>query len=176
MLASSGTLLETSVCVMMPGGPQVTTFDLSDIELTHAGPASRYTLMGKHVSRDSIITDTYTKALQNRFPHLRFFHLSPGLVQTNGMYNQGVPWPMRVLMIWVVFPLAARTVGNTVASYAEIPMFWAANKKSEEMAKTEGFFLDQRGKKVAVSPFATDKGHQDAVFEKLKEYLKQARD
>jgi NAD(P)-dependent dehydrogenase (short-subunit alcohol dehydrogenase family) len=166
MLASSGTLHDTSVSIMAPGGTQK-TFDASDMELTSSQNAAHYALMAKQISRDSVITDTYTKALQSSFPKLHLFHLAPGLVQTHVAQNQRVPWLARTLFTWVVLP----TVGDTVENYAEVPVFWAANLKREEAVKKEGFFLDQKGKRVEVSPFALDKGNQSAVFEKLREYL-----
>jgi len=162
MLASSGMLLDTSICIMDPGGTQ-TAFDISDLELTLSKNAGRYALMGKQVSRDSIITDTYTMVLQSRFPHLRFFHLAPGLVHTDVVHNQHIPWPLRVLFAWVIFPV----VGDTVMSYAEVPVFWAANGQSKEVARKNGFFLDQKGRGKGLSPFALDEGNQLAVFEKL---------
>jgi hypothetical protein len=58
-----------------------------------------------------------------------------------------------------------------VESYAEILVFWAANLQREDAAKKEGFFLDQKGKRVKVSQFALDEGNQSAVFDKLRAYL-----
>jgi NADP-dependent 3-hydroxy acid dehydrogenase YdfG len=71
ILASSGVLKNTSVSVMAPGGTE-TEFNLDDIELTSSKDAGRYALMGKQISRDSVVADTYTKALQSKFPQIKF--------------------------------------------------------------------------------------------------------
>jgi NAD(P)-dependent dehydrogenase (short-subunit alcohol dehydrogenase family) len=170
ILASSGVLKNTSISIMAPGGVQ-TEFNLDDIELTSIKDANRYTQMGKQISRDSVITDTYTKALQNNFPHIKFFHIAPGLVQTDVMINQGVPSPVRELITYVVFPIASRTFGNTPTSYADIPLFLAANERRESVVEQEGYFLDNKNKKTNLSPYAVDEKNQRAVFEKLRGYL-----
>jgi NAD(P)-dependent dehydrogenase (short-subunit alcohol dehydrogenase family) len=170
ILASSGVLKETSVSVMAPGGAQ-TEFDLDDIELTSSKDAGRYAQMAKHVSRDGVIADTYTKALQTNFPEIKFFHVFPGLVQTNVMANQNVPFPIKQLITYIVYPIASRTFGNTVESYANIPVFLAGNKAAEELTEKEGYFLDNNNKKASLSPYALGKDNQEAVFNKLKGYL-----
>jgi NAD(P)-dependent dehydrogenase (short-subunit alcohol dehydrogenase family) len=170
ILASSGVLKEASVSVMAPGGTQ-TEFNLDDIELASSKDAGRYAQMAKHVSRDGVIADTYTKALQANFPQIKFFHVFPGLVQTNIMTNQNLPVPVKQLINYVVYPIASRTFGNTVESYADIPVFLAANKAAEELAEKEGYFLDNNNKKASLSPYALAKDNQEAVFNKLKGYL-----
>ncbi|MCJ1407211.1 hypothetical protein MMC19_001282 [Ptychographa xylographoides] len=169
ILASSGVLKNTSISIMAPGGTQ-TEFNLDDIELTSAKDAIRFAQMAKHISRDGVITDTYTKALQSKFPQIKFFHVSPGLVQTDIMYNQGVPFPLREILTYVVFPIASRTIGNTVASYADIPLFLAANRGREDVIVKEGYFLDNKNMKINVSPYALNEKNQQAVLEKLKGY------
>lgn len=172
ILASSGVLKDTSVSVMAPGGTE-TEFNLDDIELTSIKDAGRYVQMGKQISRDGVVTDTYTKALQSKFPQIKFFHISPGLVQTDVMINQGVPFPVRELMTYVVFPIASRTFGNTVTSYADIPVFLAANERRESLIEKEGYFLTNNNKKTPLSPYAMDEKNQKAVFEKLNGYLEE---
>jgi hypothetical protein len=170
ILASSGVLKDTSINILQPGGSE-TEFDLDDIELRGTKDAYRYLSMAKHVGRDGVITDTYTKALQSKFTPIKFFHLAPGLVQTDVMLNQGVPFPFKQLMTYVLMPIAARTVGNSVTSYADIPVFLAGNSNRESLVKEEGYFLDVKNKKANLSPYALDKKNQEAVFEKLKSYL-----
>jgi hypothetical protein len=170
ILASSGTLHNTSISVMGPGETQ-TEFNLDDIELLAGKESTRYVQMAKHVARDGIITDTYTNALQNKFPTIKFFHLSPGLVQTEVMNNQGVPFPFRQLVNNVVFPIAARTFGNTATSYAEIPVFLAGNEDRDTVVEKQGLFLDQKLHRVKMSPFVLDEKNQETVFEQLKGYM-----
>lgn len=62
-------------------------------------------------------------------------HLFPGYVQTSAVSNQGFPYPI-VLLASLFGPLLARTIGNTPTTYAEIPVYFAANPK----AKTESPF------------------------------------
>lgn len=170
ILASSGVLKETAISILQPGGSQ-TTFDLEDVELTGTKNANRFHSMGKHVARDGLITDAYTKALQSKFLTISFFHLAPGLVQTDVMVNQGVPFPFKQIMTHVVFPIAARTFGNTVASYADIPVFLAANDANKEVIGKEGYFLGERNTKASLSPYSLDENNQTAVLERLKSYL-----
>lgn len=170
ILASSGTLKDTSIIVLAPGGTQ-TEFNLDDIELASAKKEGSYTQLGKSIARDSVISDTITKSLQNRFPQIKFFHISPGIVSTNTTINQGVPLPMRIMINYVVGPIAARTFGNTATSYADIPVFLAANKNREAVVASQGYFLDQKNKGVKITPYAADKKNQEAVFEKLKGYF-----
>ncbi|KAJ2958127.1 hypothetical protein NQZ79_g6240 [Umbelopsis isabellina] len=172
ILVTSGVLKNTSISIMAPGGIE-TEFSLDDIELTSIKDTSRYAQMGKQISRDSVITDSYTKALQINFPHIKFFHISPGLVQTNVMINQGVPFPVLELLTYVVFPIASRTFGNTTTSYADIPVFLAANEARESVILKEGYFLDNKNRKTSLSPYAMNEMNQCAVFEKLKQYLEE---
>ncbi|OBT60798.1 hypothetical protein VE03_09893 [Pseudogymnoascus sp. 23342-1-I1] len=170
ILATSGALKDTSITILGPGGTQ-TEFNLDDIEIASAKDASPYTQIGKHATRDSVITDALTKSLQTHFPQLNFFHLAPGLVQTDVMINQGVPAPIRLAITYVVFPIAARTFGNTPTSYADIPVFLAANEGREAVVAGEGYFLNEKIKRVDPNPYALEVKNQEAVFEKLKGYL-----
>ncbi|KFZ18333.1 hypothetical protein V502_04146 [Pseudogymnoascus sp. VKM F-4520 (FW-2644)] len=170
ILASSGALKDTSITVLAPGGTQ-SEFNLNDIELASAKNEGRYAQLGKHGSRDSVVTDTITKSLQSHFPQIKFFHVAPGLVQTDVTTNQDVPAPLRLAITYVVFPIAARTFGNTTTSYADIPVFLAANEGREAVVAEEGYFLDQKIKRVIPNPYATEKKNQEAVFERLKGYL-----
>jgi NAD(P)-dependent dehydrogenase (short-subunit alcohol dehydrogenase family) len=170
ILTSSGVLKDTSISVMAPGGT-TTEFNLDDMELTSIKDNSRYVQMAKQVARDGVVTDTYTKALQSKFPQINFFHISPGLVQTNVMVNQGIPFPLRELITYVVFPIASRTFGNTVESYADIPVFLAANEKRKIVIEKEGYFLSNKNTKLSPNPFAMDEKNQQATFEMLKGYL-----
>ncbi|KFY28573.1 hypothetical protein V491_00396 [Pseudogymnoascus sp. VKM F-3775] len=170
LLATSGTLRDTSITVVGPGGAEI-DFNLDDIELASAKDNGSYSQIGKHATRDSVITDTFTKSLQSHFPKIKFFHVAPGLVQTDIMTNQGVPAPMRLAINYIVFPIAARTFGNTTTSYADIPVFLAANEGREAVVAAEGYFLNEKNKKVAPNPYALEEKNQEAVFEKLKGYL-----
>ena len=87
------------------------------------------------------------------------------------MVNQGVPFPLRELMTYVVFPIASWTVGNTPISYADIPVFLAANERRKSVIEQEGTFLNNKNKKMRPSPYAMDKEHQQAMWEKLLGYL-----
>lgn len=169
LLASSGVLRDTGISIMAHGGKE-TSFDFETIGVVDK-VSGRFSLMGQQIRSDAIITDTYTKSLQSKLPQLNFFHVSPGLVQTDVMVNQGVPFPMPELMTYIVFPIAARTIGNSVASYADIPVFLAANEERKGMVEKDGYFLDNKNKRVTPSPSARDEGNQMAVFEKLVGYL-----
>lgn len=171
ILASTGVLRDTSINVMAPGGQQK-EFNLDGMDLVNDKDSGRYTRMGKQIARDGVIVDTYTKALQSKFPSIKFLHISPGLVQTDVTMNQGVPTPVRQIITYVVFPIAARTFGNTPTSYADIPVFLAGNKGREEVIEKEGLFLDVKNKRVNPHPYAMDEKNQQEVFERLMRYLK----
>lgn len=170
LMASSGVLKGTSISINAPGGTQ-TTFDLNDIELATTKNSMRLSQMGAAAARDGVIVDSYTQALQSRFPKIRFLHIFPGLVSTKVMANQNVPAPIKYLVTYVIYPIVSRTVGNTPQSYAEIPVFLAGNEKADELIGAQGFFLDNANKKAALSPYALEKKNQDAVFEKMKSYM-----
>jgi hypothetical protein len=87
------------------------------------------------------------------------------------MTNQGVPFPINLIVNYLIYPIAARTFGNTALSYADIPVFLAANPAREALVEKEGLFLDNGNKKAALSPYALDEGNQEKVFAKLKGYL-----
>ena len=76
LLASSGVLQDTSVSIMDTGGKE-TEFNLDDIELTSSKDAGRYAQIGKQVARDRVVTDTYTKVLQSKFPQISSSSTSP---------------------------------------------------------------------------------------------------
>jgi hypothetical protein len=64
-----------------------------------------------------------------------------------------------------------RELGNTIQSYAEIPVFLAANEKRKNVIENEGYFLDHKNMKIRPSPYAMDEKNQQAVFEKFLGYL-----
>ncbi|KFZ05779.1 hypothetical protein V501_08027 [Pseudogymnoascus sp. VKM F-4519 (FW-2642)] len=170
LLATSGTLKDTSIAIVGPGSTQ-TEFKLDDIELASAKDENRYSQIAKHAARDSVVTDTFTKSLQTHFPQLKFFHLAPGFVQTDIMTNQDVPTPIRLAINYIVFPLAARSFGNTTTTYADIPVFLAANEEREAVVEAEGYFLNEKNKRVELNLYATEEKNQEAMFETLKGYL-----
>jgi NAD(P)-dependent dehydrogenase (short-subunit alcohol dehydrogenase family) len=170
LLASSGILKGTSVNIMAPGGSEK-EFNLDDIELASHKSSSRLSQMGQAASRDGVITDSYTKALQSLFPQNKFFHVFPGFVSTNVMVNQNTPFLIKYLVTYILYPIAALTFGNSVQSYADLPVFLAANERSNSLADAEGYYLDNKNKKASLSPYALSEVNQQAVFEKLKAYI-----
>jgi hypothetical protein len=109
--------------------------------------------------------------LQARFPVIKFLHVAPGLVQTNVMTNQNVPFLLKQIITYVVYLIAIRSFGYTVQSNANLPVFLAANPAAEDVMKKEGFFLTDKNKKATISPYAADEKNQQAVFDKLLAYL-----
>ncbi|KFY13547.1 hypothetical protein V492_03195 [Pseudogymnoascus sp. VKM F-4246] len=170
LLADSGALKDSSIFIVAPGGTQK-EFNLDDIELASTKLDGRMAQITSQAGRDSVITDSFTKSLQSHFPKIKFLHLAPGFVQTNVTTNNDIPALLRLGISYIVFPIAARTFGNTATSYADIPVFLAANEEREALVAREGYFLDVKNKRVNLSPYATEEKNQEAVFEKLKGYL-----
>lgn len=155
---------------MAPGGTQ-TEFDLDDIELGSNKNAMRLSQMAQAAARDGVISDSYIKALQSWFPHIRFFHIFPGFVSTNVMINQNTPFPIKQIVSYVLYPIARWTIGNSVQSYADVPVYLAGNREVDALVEKEGYFLDNKNKKASLSPYALDESNQQAVFEKLNSYM-----
>jgi NAD(P)-dependent dehydrogenase (short-subunit alcohol dehydrogenase family) len=170
ILASSGTLKNTSINVMATGGNQK-EFNLDEMDLANQKGLGTYSRLGKQIARDGVVVDTYTKALQRKFPKINFFHVSPGIVQTDVMTNNGVPLPLKLAITYIVYPIAIWTFGNTPDSYADIPVFLAANEDRESVIVKEGFFLSNKNKKISPHPYAMVEKNQEAMFEKLKWYM-----
>lgn len=119
--------------------------DLDDLELIHAKEKGKFGLLASGAN-DSAIMDgvvavrpflplssllplTSVQQFAEAFPNLTTHHVFPGFVHTSAAANQGFMWPIP-LLARTFGPLLARTIGNFPETYAEIPVYLAANKKS----------------------------------------------
>jgi hypothetical protein len=104
-----------------PGG-NTKSFDPTDCSLAKAKEAGKYGIM-KSAERDGLVVDAFTQVFQERNPSVKFYHLYPGIVSTNGAKNAGFPVPIQ----WA-FKLAAPLIANTPEAYAEIPVMIATSQ------------------------------------------------
>ncbi|KII89070.1 hypothetical protein PLICRDRAFT_175305 [Plicaturopsis crispa FD-325 SS-3] len=129
LLAKSGTLKESVVNVCSRSGrPDVP--DVDDLEMKKAHAEGRYGILAATI-RNGYVSDAYTAQIAIEFPHLRACHIFPGIVTTAAMENQGFPY-LVVLIYNIISPIISRTIGNSPAAYAEIPVYIAANPKSRD--------------------------------------------
>jgi len=139
LLAKSGTLKDSVTVVCAPGGAASPAPDASDLQLTAARAAGRLS-WGRAIpatgARDTAVTDAWTAHLAEKFPHLRVSHLFPGYVSTKAAANAGFPWPV-VALQRAADPVLTRTIGNTAAGYAEVPVFAAANPEARRLPGSE---------------------------------------
>ncbi|KII89069.1 hypothetical protein PLICRDRAFT_175304 [Plicaturopsis crispa FD-325 SS-3] len=135
LLAKSGALNESVVNIYGPSGgtgkaAAAPPPDLDDLELAQAKEEGKYGIMTCG-ARDGHVLDAVTAQFGTEFPKLRAYHIFPGLVPTSAFSNQGFPFVV-VLILNILLPVLSRIIGNTTTSYADIPVYLAANPKSRD--------------------------------------------
>ncbi|KAK4054566.1 hypothetical protein OIV83_001060 [Microbotryomycetes sp. JL201] len=131
LLAESGTLKDTWLSVMAPGGAKAAPPDLDDLELKSEKERNKW-LVSRMIAtgtRDGAVIDGVSAHFATAYPHLRAAHVFPGLVITNAAANRGFPRPL-VWLQSLFAPVLSRTIGSTPEGYAEIPFYVAANPEA----------------------------------------------
>ena len=94
---------------------------------------------------------------------IRAYHVFPGIVATNAAENAGLPWAA-VALGKLFLPIVARTIGNSPKSYADIPVFLAANPKSRSLGLQ---YSNERLKPLTPKWVTEDAPKRKLVWEKL---------
>ncbi|GAA5923855.1 hypothetical protein JCM1841_001413 [Sporobolomyces salmonicolor] len=175
LLASSGTLKDSWISVLAPGGSKGAAPELDNIELRGVlEPMWTIRRILKQGEQDGALGDAMTAHFPRAFPGRRAVHLFPGFVHTGASHSAGFPAPL----LWaqsLFGPFLARYApfGNTPASYAEIPVYIAANpiaRQGEEGEKLR--FSGQGLKGYGMPAWAKDEGKDGVAsrtWDKLRE-------
>ncbi|GAA5850635.1 hypothetical protein JCM8547_001938 [Rhodosporidiobolus lusitaniae] len=170
-LASSGTLKQGWINILAPSGTNGPEPDVDDIELMKDSHRSKY-LLGRVMAQgaqDGALGDAMVAHFPRVFPHLQAYHLFPGFVPTGALGSMNLfPRPL----VWAVDnflgPLMARTpIGNSPESYANIPVYVAANPAAQGKGLE---FTNQALKPLGMPKWAEQEkgGLAEKVWEKLK--------
>ncbi|GAA5888188.1 hypothetical protein JCM5296_000223 [Sporobolomyces johnsonii] len=175
LLASSGTLKDSWISVLAPGGSKGAAPELDDIELRGLlEPMWAIRRIIKQGEQDGALGDAMTAHFPRAFPGLRAVHLFPGFVHTGASQTAGFPAP--ILWAQSLFgPLLARYApfGNTPASYADIPVYIAANPVARHGDEGDELrFSGPRLKGYGMPAWAKDEGKDGVAsrtWDKLRE-------
>ncbi|SCZ88084.1 BZ3500_MvSof-1268-A1-R1_Chr2-1g04178 [Microbotryum saponariae] len=179
LLAESKTLKEAWITVCAPSGTNSAAPDLDDLELKDQGMSWVKRFM-KQAKQDGAIEDGLVSvrlfSLQApgsrglflstgdgsiEYPHLRAFHLFPGYVHTQAAANQGFPYPITLAQS-IFGPLLTYTpLGNTPQSFADIPVYLAANPNAPTNRVGKSYFMNQRMKDVGEPKWCVAEGGRD---------------
>lgn len=88
-------------------------------------------------------------------------------MHTGARAKEDFPYAM-VLLAGIIGPLIAATFGNTPKSYADIPVFFAANEQSRSMGLE---YSNQALKDLKPQWLETEPEKSEAVWEKLRAML-----
>ncbi|CAH7683601.1 hypothetical protein PPACK8108_LOCUS17241 [Phakopsora pachyrhizi] len=169
-LAESKTLNSgSSVVSVLSPGSDFSELDIDDISLKklHSTKPWRASFLISQGKRDSMITDALTLEFNRRYPSINFYHLFPGFVTTSVLFNRGFPFPLPQLSS-LLAPILNKTIANSPSSYSDVPIFFAANPESK---KFDGYFFNERLKKIEPSNKAKDPEMQQTIFQKFKGLL-----
>ncbi|KAF8501940.1 NAD(P)-binding protein [Gautieria morchelliformis] len=153
--------------VMSVMGPGVTfsTVDYDDIDMEKANKKGAPGILSS-VSRDSVVIDMFTEEFARRTPSVMFTHVSPGAVKTNVASNSSLPWYLSAVLK-VVLPI----MGQTPASYAEVPFYLLANPVGRA-ATSSVCFWNENAVETAANPALQDEGIKTAIWEHMMEKMK----
>ncbi|KAG0150796.1 hypothetical protein CROQUDRAFT_652048 [Cronartium quercuum f. sp. fusiforme G11] len=159
----------STVCSILSPGFELATIDLEDLSLKSLKDQAvwRPKLLLSQGKRDSMVMDALTMAFNRRYPSIHFYHLFPGYVQTNAASNRAFPFPFPQLNT-LFGPLLSRTIGNTPTTYADIPLFFAANP---EARKLTGWSFNERMRPIEPSGWAREVTNQDKVFQRCERFF-----
>ncbi|KAI5481143.1 protein of glucose/ribitol dehydrogenase family [Pseudohyphozyma bogoriensis] len=166
LLAKSGTLKQSFVSVCAPNGPNGNPPDLEDLELLklRASGKGRLGILGAEVNRDGDVMDGIVAHFTREYPHLKAYHVTPGIVTSKAAQNSRIPYPV-VLFLRIFGPLIERTFGNSPTSYAEIPVYLAANPHSEGKDLE---FSNEKLKPHGKALWLDDEAKTSALWKKLE--------
>ncbi|KAK4701166.1 hypothetical protein P7C70_g5068, partial [Phenoliferia sp. Uapishka_3] len=168
LLAKSGTLKEAVVHVCAPNGSSGKAPDTEDLELIKAQEEGKFGFM-KCGDRDGNVMDAITGEFNELYNSkgLTAYHVFPGIVATNAVSNAGMPYPI-VLLSNLFMPIISRTIGNSPKSYADIPVYLAANPKSKPLDLQ---FSNERLKPLPAKWLTAEPLKRKLVWEKLAEMV-----
>ncbi|KDE03702.1 hypothetical protein MVLG_05833 [Microbotryum lychnidis-dioicae p1A1 Lamole] len=160
LLAESKTLKEAWITVCAPSGTNSAAPVLDDLELKDQGMSWIKRFM-KQAKQDGAIQDGLVSAFSKKYPHLRAVHLFPGYVHTQAAANQGFPYPITLAQS-IFGPLLTYTsLGNTPQSFADIPVYLAANPKAPTNQVGKSYFMNQRMKDVGEPKWCEAEARKD---------------
>ncbi|KAI5481884.1 protein of glucose/ribitol dehydrogenase family [Pseudohyphozyma bogoriensis] len=165
LLAKNGTLKESFVSVCAPSGTAGKQPDLEDLDLMKMQQAGKWrlSLLAASAARDSNVMDGIMAQFPRMFPHLKAYHVFPGVVTSNAAENSGFPYPV-VALARLFAPVIERTIGNSPTTYSEIPVYLAANPKSQGQNLE---FSNERLKPVSKAAWLDDETKTKALWDRM---------
>ncbi|KAI5477667.1 protein of glucose/ribitol dehydrogenase family [Pseudohyphozyma bogoriensis] len=151
LLAKSGTLKDAWLSVGGPRGNRGVAPDAEDLELQGLERSKWQKSMQEEMVRDLDTMDAVVLTFSATFPEMKSYHVYPGLVTTQGLANSD--FPRLATIIWLLGPLLALTIGNTPASYADIPVYLLCNLDNQEKGLA---FSNQKLQSVGEPRWAKD--------------------
>lgn len=111
-----------------------------------------------------------SQTLSERHPNLLFSHLFPGYVYTDSPANVGFPFPIPQLAS-IFGPYIGSKAG--VGGYAEVPFYLTSHPDGNRYLRAgEANLLNDKLKRVDLSPSVDDRLTREKVWEALESWLK----
>ncbi|KAL8281050.1 hypothetical protein RQP46_006408 [Phenoliferia psychrophenolica] len=170
LLAKSGTLKEAVIHVCAPSGSGGKAPDPDDLELIHAHDEGKFGIL-KCGERDGDVMDAVTAEFNDLYASkgITAYHVFPGLVATNAISNADMPGGKPLIFLAkLAMPIIARTIGNSPKSYADIPVYLAANPKSKPLGLQ---FANERLKPLTPKWVSEEPAKRKLVWQKLADMV-----
>jgi len=118
-------LIESSIFICNPASSG--SINLEDVELKNT-----YRFPGTPGKRDGVFLDSMVKEFQERNPTKRFYHIFPGLVDTEIGKNSDVGGLSLVLMRFI-----GKHFSRTILEFADMPIYFATQDKTGGVSMNE---------------------------------------
>ncbi|KAJ7168964.1 hypothetical protein C8R46DRAFT_1350424 [Mycena filopes] len=138
--------------------------DLS-LKAREAAGESKTSLFMNQSKRDSTVLDSFIEEFNIRYPTYRYFHLWPGLVNTEHFTLDEVPGYVKYLM-W----LGMKLIGTTPDQYAAIPVYILAAPDARETLGP-GMYFDYKLNPGKLGKWPSDEKNRKALWGVLMEII-----
>ncbi|KAJ7714794.1 hypothetical protein B0H16DRAFT_513855 [Mycena metata] len=138
--------------------------DLS-LKVRAAAGESQTALFMNQSKRDSTVLDSFIEEFNTRYPAYRFFHLWPGLVNTENFTYDEVPGYIKYMM-W----LGMQLIGTTPDKYAPLPVYILTSPDATQTLGS-GMYFDYKLNPGKLGKWAGDVKNRKALWPVLMEII-----
>ncbi|WVW79177.1 hypothetical protein I302_101143 [Kwoniella bestiolae CBS 10118] len=140
--------------------------DVDDLSLKRVAEKGRYRplLTMDQSMRDSTVLDSVILELNDRFPQYSFYHVHPGLVNTELFDIHTFPFPLSYIA-----GLGLMIMGTTPDEFANVPMKILTN--SEQFGDGDGKFWNHKLQPKPPGGWASNQANRKKLWDKLLEMV-----
>lgn len=175
LLTSSQTIKRGVCWIASPASGGSKPLDIDDLDFTKAAAAGKFTegLLGilPQGQRDSSVLDATSQIFAEKYPHLTFTHLFPGIVGTDAAKNQGFAWPL--VQGFKLLKLVGIAASPAPGGYPEVPFYLHANHDGGQayLRKGSANLLGPGLKRYELSANVREPDVRTKVWDKMTSYF-----